>query len=352
MRGQWRLETMGMARSVSWWSRSRRCGDSRRRTAVISVRSFGVVMTLTAVVFAGAACGTRGHSDLVLRSPASPSDPPPHPQPGAEPTRARDLQEFIARALVLEDRSHGPQICLGGVLDSLPPQCGGPDLIGWNWRQLAGFENRSGTRWGEFVVVGSFDPAANTLSLTRPAVPADEYDGPGFSDREPEPVWSTPCPEPAAGWRVIDPDLTTRESQDRTRRAARSRPDFGQLWLDQSINPALEDGFDSEDELAMNDPTMLILNISVTGNVEEAEADLRTTWGGALCVSKARHTARELSAVQNKISRTPGFLSTGTSRDAVEVGVVWDDGSLQADYDAKYGAETVNVWSALQPLDE
>jgi hypothetical protein len=226
-----------MGRSVSWWSWPHLRGDSRRRTAVMSVRSFGVVVTLAALVLAGAACGTRDHSDLVLRSPTSPSDSPPHPQPGTEPTRGRGSQEFIARALVLEDRSHGPQICLGGVAQSLPPQCGGPDLIGWNWKQLAGFEKRNGTRWGEFVVVGSYDPTANTLTLTRPAVPADEYDGPRFSDHGPEPAWSTPCPEPAAGWRVIDPDLTTQESQDRTRRAAQSRPDFGQLWVDQSINP-------------------------------------------------------------------------------------------------------------------
>jgi hypothetical protein len=303
-----------MGRSVSWWSWPHLRGDSRRRTAVMSVRSFGVVVTLAALVLAGAACGTRDHFDLVLRSPTSPSDSPPHPQPGTEPTRGRGSQEFIARALVLEDRSHGPQICLGGVAQSLPPQCGGPDLIGWNWKQLAGFEKRNGSRWGEFVVVGSYDPTANTLTLTRPAVPADEYDGPRFSDHGPEPAWSTPCPEPAAGWRVIDPALTTQESQDWTRRAAQSRPDFGQLWVDQSINPALEDGFDSEDELAVNDPTKLILNISVTGNVEEAEADLRTTWGGALCVSKAQHTERELAAVQGEISRTPGLLSIGMGR--------------------------------------
>jgi hypothetical protein len=102
----------------------------------------------------------------------------------------------------------------------------------------------------------------------------------------------------------------------------------------------------------VNDPTKLILNISVTGNVEEAEADLRTTWGGALCVSKAQHTERELAAVQGEISRTPGLLSIGMGRDVVDVGVIWDDGSMQVDYDAKYGAGTVNVRSALQPVDK
>jgi hypothetical protein len=37
-------------------------------------------------------------------------------------------------------------------------------------------------------------------------------------------------------------------------------------------------------------------------------------------------------------------------RDIVEVGVIWDDGSLQAEYDKKYGTGTVQVWSALQPF--
>jgi len=274
-------------------------------------------------------------------------------EPPAEPATDQEPDQFIARALVLEDQSHGPQLCLGGVLESLPPQCGGPDLLGWDWSTLAGSDGRTGVKWGEYVVVGSWDASAETFTLTRPAVPADEYAGPYFQDDdEPGQSWSTPCPEPEGGWRVIDPELTTQASQDRTSRAAFSRADFGELWLDQSINPALDDGFDSEDEWAMNDPTKLVLNISVTGDIEKAEADLRATWGGALCVSKAQHTERELAAIQAEIAGTPGLLSNGRGRGVVEVGVIWDDGTLQTEYDAKYGTGTVKVWSALQPFDD
>lgn len=49
--------------------------------------------------------------------------------------------------MVLED-VQGPQPCLGGVLDSLPPQGAGPEIVGWNWGEVSGFESAGGVRWG------------------------------------------------------------------------------------------------------------------------------------------------------------------------------------------------------------
>jgi hypothetical protein len=256
--------------------------------------------------------------------------------------------EFIARATVLEDNSHGPQICLGGVQQSLPPQCGGPDLLGWDWADLLGFEHAGGARWGDFVVIGSYDEADQTLTLTRPAVPADEYEGPYFAHEEPEPVWSTPCAPPADGWRVVDPSLTSEESLNLTMRAAQSRSDFGGLWVDQSINPAAANADKANVEWQMNDPAKLILNVAVTGNPQVAETDLRSTWGGALCVSEFQHTENELHQIQRAISAEPGVLSTGTGRDVVQVAVIWDDGSLQARFDDQFGPGSVSVSSALE----
>ena len=40
---------------------------------------------------------------------------------------------YAATTTVLESPDHGPQLCLGGVLDSYPPQCGGPGVVGWGW---------------------------------------------------------------------------------------------------------------------------------------------------------------------------------------------------------------------------
>lgn len=45
------------------------------------------------------------------------------------------------------DLGTGPEFCVGSVATSLPPQCGGPELVGWTWPKH-GVERRTGTTWG------------------------------------------------------------------------------------------------------------------------------------------------------------------------------------------------------------
>ena len=262
--------------------------------------------------------------------------------------------EVIVRATVFQKESHRPQMCLGPFVAYYPPRCDGPDLIGFDWADARAVI-RDGVRWGDFVVVGLYDPDAQTLTLTRPPVPYEAYQGPSFEDDPGSQLAesSTPCDKPVGGWRVIDPAMTTQETMEQTWREAASRQDFGGSWLDQSINPAAE-AFDAERDEAteqlMNDPTQLILNVAVTGDVTEAEWDLRKTWGGALCVSRSMHTDDSLIRIQDNLSATEHVLSAGVGDDVVEIGVVWDDGSLQARLDKRFGPGVVEVSSALKPF--
>lgn len=73
------------------------------------------------------------------------------------PAQRDPAQRYTAVTTVLESPSHGPQLCLGVVNDSLPPQCGGPDIKGWDWDAVADKESRNGTTWAEVTVVGTFD---------------------------------------------------------------------------------------------------------------------------------------------------------------------------------------------------
>jgi hypothetical protein len=67
-----------------------------------------------------------------------------------------------------------PELCLGAVAESYPPQCGGPPIVGWDWSAANGMFDRQGdTRWGEFFVSGRWD--GRTLTLVG-AVPAALYD--------------------------------------------------------------------------------------------------------------------------------------------------------------------------------
>ncbi|MGA9343740.1 MAG: hypothetical protein WBV37_01440 [Nocardioidaceae bacterium] len=259
--------------------------------------------------------------------------------------------DVIARATILDDGTNGPQLCLGGVAESYPPQCGGPDVVGWDWDKVTGFDHANGVRWGEFVVTGTYDATAGTFTLTRPAVAAAAYDGNDLPTPGVEPVWNTPCPEPAGGWQVVDPALTSQSSLEQTMQAAQARADFGGAWIDQSINPAADGGVTSSNEGELNDPHHLILNIAVTGDPQAAEVELRKTWGGPLCVSKVQHTDRELQEIQNELSSQPGLLYSSSSNDHVDVTVIWDDGSLQRQFDQQYGTGTVVVSSALQRVE-
>ena len=134
-------------------------------------------------------------------------------------------------------------------------------------------------------------------------------------------------------------------------RAASRLDDYAESWVDQSINPLYDDPDGEDKELGMNDPELLVINVRVTGDVADAEAVLRETWGGALCVSKARHTDAELARVQKAMNDVPGMLYTDRGQDRVGVGVVHDDGSIQAWADETYGRGMVEVSSALVPAE-
>ena len=149
---------------------------------------------------------------------------------------------------------------------------------------------------------------------------------------------------------MLDPALTTDASLDAAIEAAESLPGFARLWLDQSINPAAED-----DEFAWNDPTKLILNVAVTGDVAGAQAALRQLWGGALCVSSAGHSESYLRRIRREVEETldrrdgVDWLVSGIEQDEVQIDVVHDDGSLQREFEERYPGGLVRITSALQP---
>lgn len=253
--------------------------------------------------------------------------------------------ELVGFGTVLESPTHGPELCLNGLMLSLPPQGGGPAVVNWDWSAVDGYESLNGTTWGDYTVVGTYD--GSTFTMTRPPRPGQQADGDLSTDEEPDP-FGTPCPEPSGGWRVLDPFRTTDESMERVFEEAQSLEGYAGSWVDQSINPADGSG-DEDSDLLMNDPTRLIVNVAVTGDTASAEARLREFWGGALCVSRARHTKAELTVVLEELIRTPGLLGAGTGRDRVELEVIHDDGSLQRELDGRYGAGVVAVTSALRP---
>jgi hypothetical protein len=276
--------------------------------------------------------------------PGADGETPPTNPPASSPA---DLYE--ADATVLDD-ADGPKLCLGGVAESLPPQCAGLPLLGWDWRAVEGEETVAGTTWGDYRLVGTFDGEAFTV---REAGPSEPDPGELGSERD----FTTPCPEPDGGWVAADPSRVSEEAFDAGASAAQARPDFVALWVDYV-------GGDTSEELARRlmdgESVLKIMNVVVTDDVTGAEAAIRETWGGPLCViQREGHTEQELAAIRDEAERFVQedlglrftWSSDGDVGLAAEIGVVVDPGGAgQAALDERYGPGMVQLFPALTPV--
>ena len=126
-----------------------------------------------------AACGDEG--DTTATDPGS--------TPGsAMPTEIPAAPGMVhTNGLVTVMDTGDPELCLGAVAESWPPQCGGPPIDGWDWADHHGvFERQQQVRWGQFAVTGTWD---GTRFGYHDAIPAALYDAmPGETVSYPAPA--------------------------------------------------------------------------------------------------------------------------------------------------------------------
>lgn len=265
--------------------------------------------------------------------------------PGGEPEGAVDPLLTTAYPLTVLDDGGGAELCLGSVLESLPPQCGGPRLVGWDWTEHEGrFEEVGGTRWGEFVVTGTYDGATMTPTevVAATLVGEPEIDEPaGFT---------TPCPEPDGGWPVHEG--ATQATVDRTFAAASRFDGYADSWLDSTRDGRSPEQTDEDLAAGVGDVSGWTVNVRVSGDPAAAETELRELWRGALCVTGAEHGARELRRLLREVRALPGLLVSGIGDQRVEITVAHDDGRLQRRLDEEHGPGMVSVESVLRPVAE
>lgn len=212
-----------------------------------------------------------------------------------------------------------PQLCLGGVMESYPPQCGGGlDVIGLDWDDVADAETASGVTWGTGWVVGTYDSSAGTFTLTQPA---GDQPPAGLDVPEPDLIdFPALCEDPYRGGEAsFDPGsaegMTARE--ELVARAAQ---------LDGYITVYVSDG-DRE------------FNVLVQGDAEAAHSELREVWPGWLCVATGSGASEaDVLAAQEAVHAALGeqVLGSGGGVDGVlEVSVlVADESTTQAVLDA------------------
>lgn len=69
-----------------------------------------------------------------------------------------------------------PQLCLGAVMESYPPQCSGPALTNWDWSKVDDEEAASGVTWGSYLMTGTWDGVQFTQ--TKEPIPLSLYEPP------------------------------------------------------------------------------------------------------------------------------------------------------------------------------
>jgi hypothetical protein len=143
--------------------------------------------------------GMAALAAVVLAACAAPgypgAEPVPVPEPGvapqAEPASAKPASasapaaraaegELIGQGTVLQVGDALPRFCLGGVMESYPPQCSGPPIDNWDWALAGQSETASGVTWGAYAVTGTWD--GTIFTRTGAPVPLSLYDALPFED--------------------------------------------------------------------------------------------------------------------------------------------------------------------------
>ncbi len=93
---------------------------------------------------------------------------------GAPPSGIAADGEVLGQGTVLQIGDAAPQFCLGAMADSYPPQCTGPEIVGWDWADVQGSEASGDVTWGSYAVQGTWD--GTRFTVTAPPILLALYD--------------------------------------------------------------------------------------------------------------------------------------------------------------------------------
>lgn len=281
---------------------------------------------------------------LIVAGCAQPGSPvgAPAPSPAVDdPDLVDDGYDgrFRTSGAVLESPAHGPQLCFEQQ-DSYPPQCSGPDIVGWDWAAVEA-ESASGTRWGSYEITGTWDGA--TFTLTEPAGPATGSSYSSYPRHDYD--FSAPCPEPAGGWPPVPRELADDPMAWEAGKAALGNlPDLSASWVDQGGTPA-----DPEPV-----PGRYVMVLRTTGDVAAMEAAAREVWSGRVCViGGGRYTEAEARDIEDALRALPDVLAgtVHTDTEEAEVTVYVATEQRQRELDDRYGVGVVAQVALFEPLD-
>jgi len=132
-------------------------------------------MTITRILPALAVAGV-----LLAGCATGPGDAPDSSGSGGDAvtvdfsTPIAALGEVAGQGTVIQTGDALPQLCLGAIAESFPPQCSGPEVTGWDWDTVDGEQTAGDVTFGAYAVTGTWDgttfgaTSAITLALYDP----------------------------------------------------------------------------------------------------------------------------------------------------------------------------------------
>ncbi|GAA1896305.1 hypothetical protein [Asanoa iriomotensis] len=254
----------------------------------------------------------------------------PSPTPSPTPTpavQATPSPRYAATRVVLEDATHGPQLC-ATTEKSDPPRCDGLDIVGWSWDDVP-HDTVSGVRFGTFAVVGTFD--GERFTLTKPP------ERPQISMPSGGVATISPCPPSYVRWRVVNRAKASHADLRKARAMIDSSPEAAGAWVESTLDT--------------RGRRILILNVRFTGDLPAHQKRLRTVWGGALCVAPATRTTAELNSIRSTVRQalpgvTDAYIDVMGNRVVAQVWAATD--AVRRAADARYGPGAVEFSPFLE----
>lgn len=259
--------------------------------------------------------------------------------------------ELVALGMVMQSSPDAePELCVGGVAASYPPQCGGPVLAGaFSWDDVE-TEQASGVRWTNdgYWAVGHLDRSGEgtgTFTLSRPLSvdPPEGFTPPAYEDVG----FPQLCEDPTADVPDVD-------------QAARTEGGDGEAEQQALIETAEQlDGYVTM-WTSDGGPTMNVV-LNRDGDLEAARAELRHVFSGPLCLEQRDlPSEQDVQAAQEALGQRwdeLGLLGSGgggvTGLLDVDV-MVADRETVEAIHEAVsewLTPEQVTISSTFRPLD-
>ena len=241
-------------------------------------------------------------------------------------------QQVTAGGTVFQHGDATPVLCMGGLMESYPPQCSDqlqPLLQGWSWDDIDGEVSASDVKWLESVFIrGEYDAVVNTLTVIEHRSYNDE-DAARFTAAFPLVDHSVPCAEPEGGW-----------------------PRGRAGWPDAEV-AALDGYAGAWGSAGAEGPPVMV--VKFTGDLAAAQSAVEDLYPGAVCVIAADHDAHQLEQIRQAVTQAAAWKTVDVMVDVtgewVEAVSLAPQPELQAEFDAEFGPGLVRLRSMMLPAE-